>query len=281
MPVRRFLSQTMTIRERDLVRIEIGTKNRLGVVMRVLQDEGVAIVLAGTSKPYEHEPNVVVKRDSRYGKALRLSADTYFRKSYLGRPNLDVLKYEGRQCPPGLFIELQRILEEAALTTPPTPMVEGSPYDPGKMAGDRVSRILASESELSEAEYAVAAFALAQHKHAEARELVGAICRNLTAYMLREDDEGRRLATSLPPSAPSTPEEVPNGKFVPSADTWSHPTWEAIKFGITQPLYFSYEIQTAPDGRSAIVRATGDPHGDGKLTVIEQQVSLDEIEISS
>ena len=115
---------------------------------------------------------------------------------------------------------------------------------------------------------------LAQAKLAEAKSTVGAISRDLAAYMEREDARGKR-PLRFPASAPATPAQVPSGaKFRPDASTWSHPTWKALHFEMEMPMYYSYEIITSKDGRAATVRAHGDLNGDGKLSTIERTLTL-------
>jgi hypothetical protein len=115
---------------------------------------------------------------------------------------------------------------------------------------------------------------LAQAKLAEAKSTVGAISRDLAAYMEREDAKGKR-PTRFPPSAPPTPAKVPSGtKSAPDASTWSHPTWNAIHFVMEMPTYYSYEIVTSKDGHVATVRAHGDLNGNGKLSTIERTLTL-------
>lgn len=121
--------------------------------------------------------------------------------------------------------------------------------------------------------YAVRRY-LTQAKLAEAKNTVSAIARDLAAYMEMADARGKHPAR-FPPSAPPTPAQVPSGnKFRPDASTWSHPTWKAIHFEMEMPMYYSYEIITSKDGRTATVRAHGDLNGDGKLSTIERAVTL-------
>jgi hypothetical protein len=40
------------------------------------------------------------------------------------------------------------------------------------------------------------------------------------------------------------------------------------------PMYYSYEIITSKDGRTATVRAHGDLDGNGKLSTIERTLTL-------
>jgi hypothetical protein len=115
---------------------------------------------------------------------------------------------------------------------------------------------------------------LAQSKLAEAKSTVGAVSRDLVAYMEMENVTGKR-ATRFPPSAPLTPAKVPSGtKYVPDGSTWSHPTWKAIRFEMDMPCYYSYEIVTSRDGKTATVRAHGDLNGDGKLSTIERTLTI-------
>jgi hypothetical protein len=122
--------------------------------------------------------------------------------------------------------------------------------------------------------YAVRQY-LAQSKLAEAKNTVGAIARTLVTHMEMENETGKR-PTRFPRSAPPTPAKVPTGVlFVPDATTWSHPTWQALHFEMPMPLYYSYEIITSKDGRTATVRAHGDLDGDGKLSTIERTLTLE------
>jgi hypothetical protein len=93
--------------------------------------------------------------------------------------------------------------------------------------------------------------------------------------MERRDDGGARVECRLPGSAPPTPAQLPSGAAVlPDSDAWLHPTWLTLKFSLTAPVYFSYEIETAPDGRAATVRARADLLGDGATLTFEQQIAL-------
>lgn len=115
---------------------------------------------------------------------------------------------------------------------------------------------------------------LAQSKLAEAKSTVSYISRTLASYMEQEDAKGKR-PLRFPPSAPPTPAQVPSGaKFRPDASTWGHPTWKALHFEMEMPMYYSYEIITSKDGRTATVRAHGDLDGNGKLSTIERTLTL-------
>ncbi len=111
-------------------------------------------------------------------------------------------------------------------------------------------------------------------KTSEAKNTLGAIVSGLLACVEREDEHGRR-AERFPPSAPPTPPDIPRGvKAVPDENTWSHPTWGTIKFSMSSPVYLSYEVDTSPDGRTAVARARGDLGGDGKIIIFERTVSF-------
>lgn len=110
-------------------------------------------------------------------------------------------------------------------------------------------------------------------KVSEAKNVLGAIARGIKQYMTREGENIRRAERF--PSAPLTPAKVPSGtKFVPDGETWSHSTWKAIYFTMTQAFYFSYEIITSPDGLNATVRAHGDLAGNGKVVIYERYLEL-------
>lgn len=110
----------------------------------------------------------------------------------------------------------------------------------------------------------------ARAKIAEARDSIGHIAQNLDVYMHRP---GHRL---LPPSAPRTPADVPRGKPTRTAyEDWQRGTWQAIEFVMDEPQFYSYEIDTAKDRKSAIIRATGDLDGDGVQSHFTLRVKLD------
>ncbi len=114
---------------------------------------------------------------------------------------------------------------------------------------------------------------LAQAKEAEARNTVAQISKDLAAYY-ETLPPGKRL---LPPSAPLTPATVPHGhKVQTKPDDWNHGTWKAIQFEMIDPQYYSYEIVTAKDRKSAVVRATGDLNGDDIESRFSIKLQVDE-----
>lgn len=111
------MTEQRAIRVRDVVRLYAGTKEgRTGVVMRVFEDLRRAVVLSGTSSYYEHEPYVAVQCHERAGIALELTSSTtyFFQKSGFSRPRLEDLRPTGRQCPPELFLKLERLIGQVA-----------------------------------------------------------------------------------------------------------------------------------------------------------------------
>jgi hypothetical protein len=80
----------------------------------------------------------------------------------------------------------------------------------------------------------------------------------------------------FPPSAGPVPLVVPKGvTYQSSAKDWSAPTWQAIKFQVTDPQRYQYEIVTAKDGKTCVLRARGDLDGDGVTSVFEIKMRMD------
>jgi len=49
------------------------------------------------------------------------------------------------------------------------------------------------------------------------------------------------------------------------ATAWTHESWKTIGFQITDGQYFSYELETEPDGRRIHIRALDDLEGTGQV----------------
>jgi type IV pilus assembly protein PilA len=117
-------------------------------------------------------------------------------------------------------------------------------------------------------------------KTSEAKSTLGAIARAVVAAYEREavsDDPSAAAVHKLPPSAPRVPAEVPKGKKYQSTPAdWAHPGWKEIKFEMTQPQYFSYELVVAPDGKSFEARAIGDLDGDGVTSLFAMQGKVED-----
>lgn len=95
-------------------------------------------------------------------------------------------------------------------------------------------------------------------KTSEARANLASIYAGLEGYYAANG--------SLPPSAPPT-RAVPGPEMV-IFPVGSHPTWTALGFEPRDPQYYSYELETHPDG-TFVIRARGDLDGDGVLSVFE------------
>jgi hypothetical protein len=93
--------------------------------------------------------------------------------------------------------------------------------------------------------------------------------------MVRMLADGARAAVmeggALPPSAGPTPPPgtccQQGGRCMPSADLWSAPTWQALRFSIDDP--FAYSYQFVSDGTSFTARAIGDLDCDGDYATFE------------
>jgi hypothetical protein len=114
---------------------------------------------------------------------------------------------------------------------------------------------------------------LLRSKSAEARYEVQVIARGLQAHLETQHELGKPLR--FPPSAPPVPPSIPKGIKIQTAPSdWEHPSWKAALFSIAEPQYYSYEIVTAPDRKSARVKARGDLNGDGRSSMFEVQMEL-------
>jgi hypothetical protein len=115
--------------------------------------------------------------------------------------------------------------------------------------------------------YAVRQY-LVRAKQAEAKNVVAQLARILSEEWKAAGPAGaKKKLVSYPP----VPKDVPKGaKYQSSSADWK--PWSPLKFEMTTPQYYQYEIKAAKDGRSADIIARGDLNGDGttsefKLTV--------------
>lgn len=75
-------------------------------------------------------------------------------------------------------------------------------------------------------------------------------------------------------SFPAVPKVVPRGvKVQTKPDEWA--AWAPIKFSITTPQHYQYEVKAAPNGESADVIAHGDLDGDGQLSTFTLAIHID------
>jgi type IV pilus assembly protein PilA len=106
---------------------------------------------------------------------------------------------------------------------------------------------------------------LLQSKEAEARATLPVIARAIVADWEHETLPPTPRAKKKLRSFPPIPPTVPRGtKYQPSEKEWA--TWSTLKFEMSQPIYYQYEIRAAKDGESADVIARGDLNGDGKTS---------------
>jgi hypothetical protein len=70
------------------------------------------------------------------------------------------------------------------------------------------------------------------------------------------------------------PKAVPRGqKYQSSSADWK--AWAPLRFEMTEPQYYQYEIRAAKDGESAEIIARGDLNGDGKASELKLLVKVE------
>lgn len=77
------------------------------------------------------------------------------------------------------------------------------------------------------------------------------------------------IPTIAAPRTPVLPCCPRGGTCTSDAAMWNAPGWRALEFSIDGPFRYTYEYLPDPNGRSAIVRATGDLDCDGKISTYE------------
>lgn len=122
-------------------------------------------------------------------------------------------------------------------------------------------------------------------KTAEARLFLRQIAGGASDAMTEEraGPDGQFMPPGPPVAAPVTPAagsccKQPKGKCVPTPADWQHPSWQAVRFEIADPHYFSYELEPTADG--FIARATGDLDCDGTFSTYEQRGTLKNGEVT-
>jgi hypothetical protein len=109
----------------------------------------------------------------------------------------------------------------------------------------------------------------------EARLRVFAIADRLVEYAQAAQARGAK-AVRFPESAPLVPPEIPSGRVVDvSAESFAHPSWQAIGFAHSGPVHYACDFVTGKEGRSVVARARGDLDGDGLTSLFELEVKLD------
>jgi hypothetical protein len=121
---------------------------------------------------------------------------------------------------------------------------------------------------------ALAVFAVRKYlinaKVAEARNVVGTIARDLVAYYESETTKGtRRKLVAFPP----VPKTVPRGvAYQSSPADWK--AWAPLRFEMSEPQRFQYEVKLDKTGKHAQVIARGDLNGDGKTSTFRLLVDV-------
>lgn len=111
-------------------------------------------------------------------------------------------------------------------------------------------------------------------KAAEAEAMLTDIARGYVALWEREDAKSVPRAKKKLASFPPVPAAVPRGqKYASKPGEWS--AWAPMRFEMTTPQYFQYEVKAAKDGESADIVARGDLNGDGKTSLYSLHVQVD------
>ncbi len=111
-------------------------------------------------------------------------------------------------------------------------------------------------------------------KAAEAQAVVAEIARSYVTLWEREEPKSVPPAKKKLGSFPPVPSAVPRGeKYASQAGDWK--AWAPMRFEMTEPQYFQYEVKAAKDGESADIVARGDLNGDGKTSLYTLHVKVD------
>lgn len=111
---------------------------------------------------------------------------------------------------------------------------------------------------------------LVNAKTAEAKNTVGQIAKNLVAYYESETPTGARPKLIACPAVPKT---VPKGeKYRSTPADWK--AWAPLKFEMSEPQYFQYEVKLDKTKKRADVIAHGDLDGDGKVSTFRLSVTV-------
>ncbi|MFI5297354.1 MAG: hypothetical protein ACHREM_04590, partial [Polyangiales bacterium] len=71
------------------------------------------------------------------------------------------------------------------------------------------------------------------------------------------------------------PATLPRGKFTVPASAWSAPPWSDLKFSVTEPHRYQYELKTSFDGQRCWAIARGDLNDDGVTSLFELEEKID------
>lgn len=117
-------------------------------------------------------------------------------------------------------------------------------------------------------------------KTAEASMNVRKLFDGSVSYYTDEhvDATGKPQPSHFPATAPRTPattacKDGESVKHMPDPKMWSHPTWQALNFEVSDPFYYQYEYVS--DGKTFTARAIGDLDCDGVLSTFERVGKVD------
>lgn len=120
------------------------------------------------------------------------------------------------------------------------------------------------------------ALAVARHERSQrVRSQLWVIASQLDSYAHQSDGKSGRPRGHYPPSARQTPAKIPSGGSSMDLAEFRKGTWAAIGYAPPASLNHSFEIVTSPDRKKAIIRASGDPDGDGGLETLGLEITLD------
>jgi type IV pilus assembly protein PilA len=111
-------------------------------------------------------------------------------------------------------------------------------------------------------------------KQAEARNVLGQLAKDVVTDWEAERPDGKPRAKKKLVSYGAVPKTVPQGvKYQSSEADWK--PWYPLRFSMTAPQYYQYEIKAAKDGESAEIIARGDLNGDGKTSQFKLLIKVD------
>ena len=111
-------------------------------------------------------------------------------------------------------------------------------------------------------------------KAAEARNSLGQLAKDMVADWESERPDGKPRSAKKLVSYGPVPKTVPKGvKYQSSASDWK--PWAPLRFEMSAPQYYQYEIKAAKDGESAEIIARGDLNGDGKTSQFKLLIKVD------
>ncbi len=117
-----------------------------------------------------------------------------------------------------------------------------------------------------------------QSKTSEAKENLGYIYKGMVTYYQEEHTlpTGEVATLYFPPASTALPAAIPKGtRTTVSADKWeADPTFNAIRFSVTEPLYYQYQITPVTvgpgEGATFSAQAIGDLDGDGATSLFKR-----------